>query len=199
MDIVVTGYAGYEGSRMIYMDSSKKELLLKKYPAVFFSVFEDKASLPGYAVRDIFNVTDGFGNVVCNEDSKNEYDRLFNRMSLDGFAESSAEGGVLAALWRLLKKNKSGGAYSIRAIPVIQQTIEVCEMFELNPYRLHSPECRVWLIRDLSELKARAAGAGVPLSVIGFTSKGAAIKRIDTYVESSLRRPEKEELYKVLR
>lgn len=87
--------------------------------------------------------------------------------------------------------------YSLRDIPVMQQTIEVCEMFGLNPYRLHSPECRVWLMEDMGALQYEAAGARVPLRVIGFTTKGVAIKRTDTDTDSSLRRPEKDELYRM--
>ena len=75
---------------------------------------------------------------------------------------------------------------------------KVCEMFGLNPYRLHSPECRVWVMKDMGALQYEAAVAMVPLRLIGFTTKGAAIRRIDTDTDSSLRRPERDELYKLI-
>lgn len=200
MDIAVTGFAGFEGSRRIYSEAAYRKKLLSRYPESFFTVFSygaDSAYGLRADTRDIFVRTDGRGNALCDPDMRREYDRLYRSMNEANLAADSAEGGVLAALWRLLKANSLGGTYSLTAIPVLQQTIEVCEMFGLNPYRLHSPECRVWLIKDMAELKSTAAGAGVPLSVTGFTTKGSAIRRTDTYVESSLRRPEADEILKV--
>ena len=95
-------------------------------------------------------------------------------------SESAADGGVLAALWRLLKRNSLGGEYSQRAIPVRQQCIEICEFFGLNPYQLDSEGCTVWLLDE-----DRSEG----LNVIGKTAKGPAIKRTDGETVSYLRKP----------
>lgn len=177
MDIAVTGYAGLEGSRIIYANKYYREELLKRYSESFFGVFGYKSA----------EVSDRKG-----------YDALFERLREDGLAMDASDGGVLKALWGVLKNARSGGTYSLRAIPVLQQTIEVCEMFSLNPYRLHAPECRVWLINDMGVLQYEAAGARVPLRVIGFTTKGVAIRRTDTDVDSSLRKPERDELYRLV-
>lgn len=178
MDIAVTGYAGYEGSRLIYANKDYRDKLLKRYSESFFGVLKDDAYRASQA-------------------SKSSYDALFTRYRDEGLAADAADGGVLSALWTVLKGKRCGGMYSLRDIPVMQQTIEVCEMFGLNPYRLHSPECRVWLMEDMGALQYEAAGARVPLRVIGFTTKGVAIKRTDTDTDSSLRRPEKDELYRM--
>lgn len=175
MDIAVTGFAGYEGSKLIYDNKDYKDKLLNRYSESFFGVFGDKT-------------------FEADIDGRAGYDALFDRMREDGLAADAGDGGVLAALWKVLKACRSGGRYSLRDIPVMQQTIEVCEMFGLNPYRLHSPECRVWIMKDMGALQYEAAGARVPLRVIGFTTKGAAIKRTDTEADSSLRRPEPDEL-----
>ncbi len=177
MDIAVTGYAGFEGSRIIYANKEHRDKLLNRYSESFFGVFKDK-----------------------NEEvsSRQGYDALFESMREEGLASDSADGGILAALWRVLKAAHLGGTYNLRDIPVMQQTIEVCEMFGLNPYRLHSPECRVWVMKDMGALQYEAAVAMVPLRLIGFTTKGAAIRRIDTDTDSSLRRPERDELYKLI-
>ncbi len=176
MDIAVTGYAGFEGSRIIYANRDHRDKLLNRYSESFFGVFKD-------------NDYEG-----CN---RKGYDALFEELKDVGLAEDASDGGVLAALWRVLKKAKLGGTYSLKSIPVLQQTIEVCEMFGLNPYRLYSPECRVWIMEDMGVLQYEAAVAMVPLSLIGFTTKGAAIRRTDTEADSSLRKPEKDELYKL--
>lgn len=201
MDIVVTGYAGLEGSIAVYNAPACFPKLKERYSESFFAVFEN---------ADI--ICEASQSKICTETEESEgecdkaagtstagaeLNRLYTRYHESGLVEDGSEGGVLAALWRLLKANKSGGMYAQKSIPVLQQTIEVCEMFSLNPYRLHAPGCRVWLSSDTGELARAAATAGVPLNVIGFTSKGVAIRRTDTEGDSSLRRPEGDELDKV--
>ena len=94
--------------------------------------------------------------------------------------ESAEEGGVFAALWRLLKRNGLGGSFSQRAIPVTQAAIEICETFGLDPYRCPSKGCFVLLLREDRD----------DVTVIGHTAKGAAIVRTDGETISYLRRPE---------
>ena len=129
---------------------------------------------------------------------RSRLDKRFAEMHSLGLADSSENGGVLAALWRVLKANRMGGCYDLGKIPVLQQTIEICETFGLNPYRLCAPSCRIWLTETAGEIMGDAAGAGMPSAVIGYTAEGAAINRTDTEVLSSLRRPEKDELYRIL-
>lgn len=179
MDIVVTGYAGLEGSSAVYHDKACRDKLSERYSEGFLGVLDNTA--------------------VPESEEGLAFDRLYERYREQGLADDGSSGGVLAALWNVLKANRSGGMYSLGSIPVMQQTVEVCEMFALNPYRLHAPGCRLWLSGDTGEIARAAASAGVPLCVIGFTSKGAAIKRTDTELDSSLRRPDGDELDKIIR
>lgn len=48
------------------------------------------------------------------------------------------EGGILAALWNISGAYEQGISFSLLKIPVSQEIIEVCELFDLNPYRLRS-------------------------------------------------------------
>lgn len=107
--------------------------------------------------------------------------------------EDAAEGGVFGALWRLLKRNRLGADFSQRAIPILQQTVEICETFGLDPYRLESEGCAVWLCEDASGLFEVAKKAGVPCERIGFTAKGPGIRRTDGAAVAYLRRPETKE------
>ena len=182
MDIVVTGYAGLDGSRKIYHHMEYRRKLLMKYSECFFGVLESGS-----------REASGGGS-----EGDSPLERRFQRERDKGLAAAAAmDGGVLAALWQLLKGRRLGGTYDLSKIPVLQQTIEVCEMFELNPYRLYAPSCRVWLAEEPGEILSDAAGAGVPFAVIGYTAGGAAIRRTDTDVPSSLRRPEGDELYRL--
>ncbi len=183
MDIVVTGYAGSDGSCKIYQNMECRKKLLKRYSESFFGIsFFGTAGIPARETGE----------------SLLRLDARFAAMCEQQLAVSAEEGGVLAALWRLLKQNHLGGCYDLGKIPVMQQTVEICETFGLNPYRLYAPSCRLWLTDAAGEIMGDAAGAGVPSAVIGFTAGGAAINRTDTEVPSSLRRPDKDEIFKVL-
>lgn len=51
---------------------------------------------------------------------------------------SIGEGGIYSALWKLGTAMGSGLSVDIKAIPVIQESIEVCTFFDINPYILSS-------------------------------------------------------------
>lgn len=49
-----------------------------------------------------------------------------------------SDGGVFAALWQLAERDNVGLEVDLRTIPVRQETIEVAEFFDINPYKLNS-------------------------------------------------------------
>lgn len=49
-----------------------------------------------------------------------------------------SDGGVMAALWNLAERAGAGLSVDMRKIPVKQETIELCECYQLNPYQLSS-------------------------------------------------------------
>ncbi len=46
--------------------------------------------------------------------------------------------GVFGALWEIAGKAKSGFAVELSEIPITQETVEICEFFDVNPYLLRS-------------------------------------------------------------
>lgn len=146
MELVITGYAGESGCRGMYQNEEIRKKLLDRYPQSFFVVWEkDENPAPN---GDIPGVID---------------------------CENCGDGGVYGALWRLLKRQRQGAQFSQRAIPVRQQSIEVCETEDLDPYRVPAENTVIWLTKDASELKKRFPEA----QTIGFTEKGPAIVRTD--------------------
>lgn len=49
-----------------------------------------------------------------------------------------SDGGIFAALWQLGDRNGVGLKVNLKDIPVRQETIEICEFFDINPYKLRS-------------------------------------------------------------
>ena len=73
-------------------------------------------------------------------------------------------GGVFEALWNLAEQAQTGLQAELARIPIRQETIEVCERLDQNPYQLPSGG-----ILYLAE-----NGNGLPGTVIGRTHKAKA-------------------------
>lgn len=48
------------------------------------------------------------------------------------------EGGIFGGLWQLGEQNHVGLVVDLKKIPVKQETIEICEYFDINPYKMLS-------------------------------------------------------------
>ena len=110
---------------------------------------------------------------------------------------SAGEGGILAALYLLAKERKCGLRIALRSIPVRQDTIELCELYGLNPYRLFS-RCTVYLCGNGGRLAERLREKGVPAECIGRLTRGLDKVITDKTETEYLNRPEPDELLKVL-
>lgn len=77
------------------------------------------------------------------------------------------EGGVFAALWNLAKKMERGLEVDLKKIPVLQETVEVCEFFRLNPYQLASAGAMLMITEDGETLVEALCEQGIPAVMIG--------------------------------
>lgn len=111
--------------------------------------------------------------------------------------EPVGEGGIMNCLWRLLEAYSLGCSIELRSIPIRQETVEVCEVFDLNPYRLHSGGC--FLIgadsgfSAVRELRRR----GFEAAVIGTVKPGPARRILNGEIETFLDRPKTDEIEKL--
>ena len=77
------------------------------------------------------------------------------------------EGGIFAALWNLAKETESGLEVDLKKIPVLQETVEVCEFFKLNPYQLASAGAMLMMAEDGEALVNELHEQGIPAVLIG--------------------------------
>lgn len=68
------------------------------------------------------------------------------------------EGGILAALWDMAEGAGIGLSVEMKKMTVRQETIEVCEVFHLNPYQLTSTGAVLMVTPKGEELKERRKG-----------------------------------------
>lgn len=167
-DLVAAGYAGLEGARRI---AKAREAELSAW----------------FSKAYIERIQQGMDRII-DEDSLpwREYGATE--------WESAGEGGIFTALWNLSGAYKRGFQVDLYRIPVRQDTIEVCERYELNPYRLYSPNCVVAAADHGYHLAERLKREGIPAAVIGVVSPGIGREIRYGRVKGFLERPRGDEL-----
>ncbi len=113
LDIVVTKWIGLEGTAVLAKE--KEEELRTKYPSHL--VEEAKGFEACLSVRKEAAIAGKSGAVKMHDVS---------------------EGGIFGALWELAECMGVGLEIDLKKLPVRQETIEVCEFFDINPYELLS-------------------------------------------------------------
>ena len=138
-DLVVAGYAGMAGARLIFQ--KKKEKLEGRFAPSFLRCLEKE---------DSYNVKEWLENELKQKDCP-----------VTAW-EYAKEGGILTAVWNLSGIFNVGVDIDLRMIPMKQAVVEVCEMFEVNPYRLFSENCVILacdrggqMVRSLSARQCR--------------------------------------------
>ena len=171
-NLVVAGYAGYAGTVEI-VRQKHGELLTWFTESYLDRIMENEdGTLSGNLER-----WKAFGATEC---------------------EPAGEGGILSALWNLSGAYMTGIEFSLRQIPVKQETIEVCERYNLNPYRLYSDGCLLFVTDNGGEMVLSLEREGLHAAVIGRVTEG--IGRIIRQGERTgyLDRPAADEIHKVL-
>lgn len=82
------------------------------------------------------------------------------------------ETGVLGALWDLGQELKLGYQTQLKALPISQEIIEICEFLNVNPYRLESIGSRIILTSQGKDLVKDFENEGYTASFIGRTREG---------------------------
>ena len=108
------------------------------------------------------------------------------------------EGGVFGALWEMASGADLGLEVDLRKIPIRQETVEICEFFNVNPYQLMSSGSMLIATDDGPGLVMKLEAAGIHGTVIGRTN--ASNDRIIRNGEEVryLDKPQPDELYKVI-
>ncbi len=108
------------------------------------------------------------------------------------------EGGVFGGLWEIGEAGGTGIDADLQKIPVRQETIEVCEVFGLNPYQLLSGGALLIGTPSGNQLVDLLRTVGVPAVVIGrATSGNDRILRNEAEIRY-LEPADTDEIYKIL-
>ena len=148
--ILMIGYAGSFGAGLI---AEKKEIkLLERFPS--------------FLIRNA--VSEGKKGVLYKEMLLERLKDLSFRYDILCM-EEAGDGGVFKGLWNLGEAAGSGFFVDLKAIPIKQETVEICNYFDINPYELYSDGVFLILARDGYTLAEDLERSGIPAAVIGRT------------------------------
>ena len=82
------------------------------------------------------------------------------------------EGGFLGALWKMAEASGVGLEVDLRSVPIRQETIEICEIFDVNPYKLLSGGSVLLGIQGGDAFVQELRREGIMAAVIGQTNSG---------------------------
>ena len=88
------------------------------------------------------------------------------------YLQAAREGGIFGGLWELAANNNVGLVVDLKSIPVRQETVEVCEYFDFNPYELMAGGSLLITCLNGGDLVKKLADCGIFSAVIGKITKG---------------------------
>ncbi len=173
MDLIVTKAVGLEGTSIIA--SEHREELRTRLPEELI----DRAA--GF-LSEISVVEDGLTAAAAGAAAMHDV----------------TEGGIYGALWEMAEASGVGLDCTLEKIPIRQETVEICEFFGLNPYRLISSGSMLIAAKDGNGVVEALKGKGIAAACIGRTTAGK--DRVIHYGEDNTRfltPPDIDELHRV--
>ncbi len=79
----------------------------------------------------------------------------------------TSKSGVFGALWELGERLKTGMEINLKSIPIYQETVELCEFFDINPYTFTSLGGLIMVTEDGAGLVRELVATGKKAAIIG--------------------------------
>jgi hydrogenase maturation factor len=142
MDIVVTKWIGLEGT-VILAEEQQEKLCTR-----FTQPFLDKALSYLTQLSVIPEAAVAAKSGVCA-------------------MHNASQGGIFGALWEMAEAAGVGLEIDLKKIPIRQETVEICEFFDINPYKLLAQGAMLMAAEDGNALVAALCAEGIPATVVG--------------------------------
>lgn len=108
-----------------------------------------------------------------------------------------SQGGVFGALWEMAEHAGVGLEVDLKKIPVRQETVEICEYFDVNPYELYSAGSLLVGVEHGESLVRELARCSVPAAVIGRVTEEKGRVILNGEDCRYLDRPKRDEWYRL--
>lgn len=172
-DLVVTKWIGLEGTAILVAE--KKEELLAHLPA------------------DLVETAGDFSELLSVvPDSRVAMENGVSAM------HDVTEGGIFGALWEMAEASGVGLEVDLKRIPIRQETVEICEVFDINPYMLISSGAMLIGTDHGSQLVDALERAGIHAAVVGRATAGNDRVILNGDERRFLEPPKTDELFRAL-
>ena len=105
-------------------------------------------------------------------------------------------GGVFAALWEMAEGAGVGLTIDMKKLPLRQETVEVCEFCNVNPYELRSGGSLIIASPEGTAVVEALAAEGIPAVIVGrFTDSNERLILNEDEIRY-MDRPQRDEIYK---
>ena len=173
MDVIVTKWIGLEGTSIIAKE--KEAELLTRYPKALVDeakAFDRYLSVLPEAATAVKSGVSAMHDVT--------------------------EGGIFGALWEMAESAGVGLEIDLKKIPIRQETVEVCEFFDVNPYELISSGSMLMAAADGNGLVRALEAEGIHAVCIGKVTQGNDRVIVSGEERRFLEPPKTDELYRVV-
>lgn len=178
-ELVVMGAVALEGSRLLAEE--KREMLGLRFSQGF--------------IQDMLSAREKYG---IQDLTKNGTVWKMAEAAGADVIYPMGEGGFLSGLWKVAEVSQVGFEADFRKVPVRQETVELCEVLDLNLYRLRSDGAFLVGIPSGEGLVRKCQAAGLPAAVIGQANAGNDRLLYSGENFRYLDRPAEDELYKII-
>lgn len=141
-DIVMSKWIGLEGTAILA--DRRRESILERYPAW---LAEEAAGFEKY-LSTVPEAAVAMKSGVCA-------------------MQNLSEGGVFAALWELAEGAGVGLTIELKKLPIRQETVEICNLCNINPYELLSGGSLLMTTSDGPGLVTALETEGIPAVIVG--------------------------------
>jgi len=107
-----------------------------------------------------------------------------------------SEGGIFGALWELAEGAGVGLTIDLKKLPLRQETVEVCECCNVNPYELLSGGCLLMTSEDGPGLVSALKAEGISAAMVGKVTNSKDRILINEDEVRYMDRPKKDEIYR---
>lgn len=173
MDIILTKWIGLEGTSIIAKE--KQQELAKRFSKQLINKAQDFDVYLSVIKEAATAVKSGVGAM-----------------------HDVTEGGVYGALWEMAEASGVGLEIDLKKIPIRQETVEICEFFDINPYELISSGAMLMAANDGNALVREIEKTGIKATVIGKATAGNDRLLLHEDEQRFLEPPKTDELYKVI-
>jgi hydrogenase maturation factor len=198
--LIITKWIALEGTAILA--GERKDELVTRYPVPFVE--------GAMAFKELMDVRPEMAALertvaagAANDAKRGGAEGTANAAEMTGLTGNIAvhdlsQGGVMAALWEMAERAGCGLEADLKAIPIRQETIEVCEKLGANPYLLTSGGSLLIATSSEERVMTELAAGGINAAVIGYLREGNdRILRNDDEARF-LEMPQADEIHRVL-